>query len=408
MSAAPDGEQLDFLLASIADLDREFEAGDLNDDEYRTLRAKYVAAAASEIRGPEESTAPQQSPISPTPGRKLVPSRRVLMWVGFTALAVIIGATFARFSGARAPGETTTGTGSLSSRLDACAQLGPANPEGGSCYEQVLEDFPDQPEALTYSAWAKIRADDVDAGVAQLNRAIELDPKLPDPHVFLAVAASRAEDWATAEAELANVYKLDPPPALLSVLQQQQLELKIAEGQLSAETATCWSQMRAVIESEVGANNGSKIVDVITCLGDRATALVPKAQTGDAAALKELTLVRSLLGFVMADSDERLAETGLSELGKALQLSPGDPSALMLRGFVYGSLQRWDLAAADADAAVNAPARPSGLVTWFLGQPEALVQAVADASKEAAASGPSGASSPVSEAGASGSSGAAG
>ena len=32
MSAAPDGEQLDFLLASIADLDREFEAGDLNDD----------------------------------------------------------------------------------------------------------------------------------------------------------------------------------------------------------------------------------------------------------------------------------------------------------------------------------------------------------------------------------------
>ena len=110
----------------------------------------------------------------------------------------------------------------------------------------------------------------------------------------------------------------------------------------------------------------------------------------------------------MADSDERLAETGLSELGKALQLSPGDPSALMLRGFVYGSLQRWDLAAADADAAVNAPARPSGLVTWFLGQPEALVQAVADASKEAAASGPSGASSPVSEAGASGASGAAG
>ena len=43
-------EQRDHLLASLDDLDAEYEAGDLDDDDYRTLRADYTARAAAVIR----------------------------------------------------------------------------------------------------------------------------------------------------------------------------------------------------------------------------------------------------------------------------------------------------------------------------------------------------------------------
>ena len=43
-------EQRDFLLASIADLDREHAAGDLSDDDARELRDDYTARAAEVIR----------------------------------------------------------------------------------------------------------------------------------------------------------------------------------------------------------------------------------------------------------------------------------------------------------------------------------------------------------------------
>jgi tetratricopeptide (TPR) repeat protein len=410
-AARPKGsEETDFLLLSIEDLEREYAAGDLDEATYQSLRSRYVADAAARLRAEGGQSA---APVGVDPATASAVGagvkgggsdrwRKVLPWVLAGVLAVVVGATFARFAGARAPGESLVGSGSLSSRLDACAQMGPANPKGGECYEAVLSDFPNSPEALTYSGWAKVRAGEVEAGTTQLDRAVELDAELPDPHVFLAVVASRDEDWDTARAELDTVYELDPPPALTAVLDQQGLELKIAEGSLSPELATCWKTMRSVLEDPEANGTQAKVVDLIGCLGDRVTALAPKAEAGDTAVVPELTLARSLLGFVLADSDDRLVTTGLEELNKALVLSPGDPTALMLRSFVYGSQQKWDLAAADAEAAAAAPTRPSGLVTWFLGRPAELVQAVESARGEGA-SGASGTSGPSGASGGSGS-----
>src|SRR4051794_35217879 len=47
-------EQRDFLLASIVDLDREHDAGDLEDDDYRTLKDDYTARAAEVLRAIDE------------------------------------------------------------------------------------------------------------------------------------------------------------------------------------------------------------------------------------------------------------------------------------------------------------------------------------------------------------------
>ncbi|MEY5058599.1 MAG: hypothetical protein RJA51_346, partial [Actinomycetota bacterium] len=40
-------EQLDFLLDSLRDLEREREAGDINEDDYSALRDDYIARAAA-------------------------------------------------------------------------------------------------------------------------------------------------------------------------------------------------------------------------------------------------------------------------------------------------------------------------------------------------------------------------
>ena len=41
-------EEREFLLRSLRDLEREREAGDIDDDDYRTLHDDYTARAASE------------------------------------------------------------------------------------------------------------------------------------------------------------------------------------------------------------------------------------------------------------------------------------------------------------------------------------------------------------------------
>jgi hypothetical protein len=46
-------EQRDFLLRSLADLEREHEAGDVDDHDYVTLKDDYTARAARTIRAIE-------------------------------------------------------------------------------------------------------------------------------------------------------------------------------------------------------------------------------------------------------------------------------------------------------------------------------------------------------------------
>jgi hypothetical protein len=43
-------EERDFLLRSLRDLDREHEAGEIEEDDYRSLRDGYTARAASVLR----------------------------------------------------------------------------------------------------------------------------------------------------------------------------------------------------------------------------------------------------------------------------------------------------------------------------------------------------------------------
>ena len=62
-------EQRRFLLQSLKDLDREREAGDIDDDDYRTLKDDYTARAAADGKG-DDTGDHQRHPLRrPSPAR---------------------------------------------------------------------------------------------------------------------------------------------------------------------------------------------------------------------------------------------------------------------------------------------------------------------------------------------------
>ena len=54
-------EQRDFLLNSLRDLEREHKFGDIDDQDYESLRKEYVSRAAAVIKQIEKATTQSQS-----------------------------------------------------------------------------------------------------------------------------------------------------------------------------------------------------------------------------------------------------------------------------------------------------------------------------------------------------------
>ncbi|MFM8528604.1 MAG: hypothetical protein ACKOD2_02815, partial [Ilumatobacteraceae bacterium] len=141
-------EERRYLLASLDDLDREFDAGDVDEADYRALRDGYTARAAAVIREIES-------------GRKqvIVPRRPIRWWrvalvtVAVIGLGVLSGWLVAHFSGQDVPDASgTVGNDELVGQLLAEArQLPPL--DALRKFGEVLEVDPGNPEALTYSGW---------------------------------------------------------------------------------------------------------------------------------------------------------------------------------------------------------------------------------------------------------------
>src|SRR5262245_17012653 len=96
-------EERRFLLRSLSDLEREHDAGDVDESDYVTLKDGYTARAATVLRAIDEHHAavPERRKVSWT--------RRGLFVAIVVAIAVIAGWLVARSSGQRLPGDTITG-----------------------------------------------------------------------------------------------------------------------------------------------------------------------------------------------------------------------------------------------------------------------------------------------------------
>lgn len=208
-----------FLLRSLRDLDAEHAAGDVDDQDYLTLRDGYTKRTADVLRAIEEGRAA----IRATPRRGW--SRRLAVVAAVVALGAGAGWMVARSSGQRLAGQEITGgstatdVATLLAQARAVLSVDPLQAQ--ELYRQVLEQRPDHAEALAYSGWLlytasagasdEVRAMAVDTARQQLDRAVAADDTYADPHCFLAVIADNVDDAATARTEIETCLRLGPP-----------------------------------------------------------------------------------------------------------------------------------------------------------------------------------------------------
>ncbi len=222
-------EERDFLLSSLRDLEREYAVGDVNEDDYITLRDGYIARTADltrEING--------QASTRNTPEDNESSSRKWLKIVGGTlavlVLAVAAGWWVADQSGQRLPGQSSSGGIEMSSsvRLSLARSLNFSDPARAiQLYSDVLKIEPDNVEALTYRSWllalsASGASQDVKnaayaTAVQDMIRAIEIDTTYPDPHCFLGIIYYRLLDDAERSQPLLDTCRsLNPPHEVMS------------------------------------------------------------------------------------------------------------------------------------------------------------------------------------------------
>lgn len=216
-------EERDFLLDSLRDLEREYAAGDVDHEDYVTLRDGYIARAAALTRELEGEEIEFDDEEIPPRSRRLV--KAVAVSLVIVMIAVGSGWWVAAQSGQRLPGQSATGGIEMSSsvQLSLARSLNFSDPARAiQLYSDLLKIEPDNVEALTYRSWllalsASGASDDVKdvayaTAVQDMSRAIEIDPTYPDPHCFLGIVFFRLLDDADRSKPLLDTCKLLNPP----------------------------------------------------------------------------------------------------------------------------------------------------------------------------------------------------
>jgi len=232
-------EERRFRLASIRDIDRERAAGDIDDDDYHTLRDGYVARAAAVMREIEAG----KRALAPKPPRSLW--RRVGI-IGVTlGAAVAMGVFVAQSAGQRLPGQTLTGgapTDEVALKLAEARQaLGVDSAAAIAAYQVVLAIEPKNAEALTYTAWLVVQngsqsgdQGQVRDGLELLRAAATIDATYADPHCFIAITSANIiepPDPATVVVEGQACLDRNPPAALGPAIQNM---IDVAEASVGS------------------------------------------------------------------------------------------------------------------------------------------------------------------------------
>ncbi|MDQ3895778.1 MAG: tetratricopeptide repeat protein [Actinomycetota bacterium] len=215
-------EERDFLLASLRDLEREREAGELSDPDYHALHADYTARAAAVLRALDRGREKQGRRDRPQPVR----TRRSLgvTVVVIVAIAGLAGGAVAAFSGPRRSGAPMTGSlpDSPSGRLQQALQLESQGKAADALkiYDELLKDDPRNVQALSYRGWLLKRAGLPDEAMESLDRAIAIDPGFPDAHFFRGMVLYQdRKDPAGAVAEFRLFMANNPPQEMVPLVE---------------------------------------------------------------------------------------------------------------------------------------------------------------------------------------------
>lgn len=215
-------EERRFLLRSLADLEREYRAGDVDDVDYAELKDGYTARAAVTLRSIEDG----RSALPPRPRADW--SRRIGVFAVVVLLSGVVWWALSSSSAQRLPGQEITGLDPRGERQAVLAQarvLQRQQPGAAAAlYQEVLEEDPGDVEALTYRGWtltlsligetdSEVITATLREAVDLLTTAIDLDPAYPDPHCFLGIVQGRFLEQPDAALPFVDACLERNPPA---------------------------------------------------------------------------------------------------------------------------------------------------------------------------------------------------
>jgi tetratricopeptide (TPR) repeat protein len=231
-------EERDFCLRSLQDLDEEFAAGDIDEDDYVSLRDAYTARAASVLRalaahdssntpvGGSSSGRPTAGPLS----SGLTAWRR-RVGVGIAAVVFAAGACWVvvASSATRLPGEEITGktlgSQAVAQQLSKAAKAESTGDQLSAVkdYQSILSSDPNQPEALTGEGWLLAQTQQpalLKQGLDMLSSAERVAPDYAPAHVYRGIALLSEGDYSSAIPELQWYLAHNPDPQLAPRVRQ--------------------------------------------------------------------------------------------------------------------------------------------------------------------------------------------
>lgn len=238
-------EERGFLLQSLRDLDSEYAAGDVDENDYEVLKDGYTARAAAVLRQIEEGEAalPEREPRNWT--------TTIVVATAVVIAAIGIGLALAAAWGERGAGQEITGftpgddarvvLASARSALSS-GDMAQANALYGEVIEMERERGVDSAEAITYFGWTLAlmsrqvseaeAADLVDSATLALDTATQIDPDYADPHCFLAIVEySFKGDADTALGHIETCEASNPPRDISQLVTSFATEVRAAAGE---------------------------------------------------------------------------------------------------------------------------------------------------------------------------------
>lgn len=340
-------EARDHLLRSLDDLEEEHDAGDLDDDDYRALKADYTTRAAEAIRALEADATVRRP--SGEPGVSRSPARTAAWVVGIGVVALFAGVLLARFSGSRGAGDSITGDirETVREQLFEAQQLAATGDREGAItvYDAILEQEPANAEALTWKGWFTNLDGDPATARVLLDDAVASDRELPEARVFAASLDLAAGDPAGAAEHLAVLDTLPVAP---------EIERLVAGFALRERTAALLGDPVALIDRAEALFLGGEALEAVMLLDE-----VLAERPTDV----ELLAAR---GWVYGRiDDEELRRAGLASLDEALTLSPSHAPSLVFRAIVRTGLGDLDGARADLAAFDALAEQAPDLLAWI-------------------------------------------
>ncbi len=221
-----------FLLRSLTDLEREHDAGDVDDLDYQTLKDGYTVRAAGVLRQIDDGLDQLPAPASRRWGRIVAVTAAVLVGsigVGF----VLAGAWGERSSGQEITG-LTPGDESRVVLTNARDAMGSGDfPTANALFAQVIEmeraRGRENAEAVAYFGWTLAlltrqnpdqsnAAARYDAAVLALGQAAEIEPDYADPQCFLAIVEFQFRGDAAAALPHIDKCEASNPPAEVAAM----------------------------------------------------------------------------------------------------------------------------------------------------------------------------------------------